>query len=155
MLCSLHWKCYFSSTLFQEWLIFKDFCSRFKSHFRLFQMTSESINFVQNHQVTAHFTMIIPILTMFFILLVREQNFAILSISWYKDWSDLNFTPDILVSYVVFEIYWVHIISLWKFGLVAYGLIPLWIWSFTFWSDQPFVTEIPKLYFLSYGVSNG
>ena len=56
--------------------------------------------------------MIIPTLTMFFILLVREQNFAILSISWYKDWSDLNFTPDILVSYVVFEIYWVHIISL-------------------------------------------
>ena len=48
---------------------------------------------------------------MFFILLVREQNVVILGISWYKNWSDLNFAPNILVSYVVFEIYWVDIIS--------------------------------------------
>ena len=51
----LHWKCYFSSKFFEEWLLFKDFFPRFKSHFRLVQMTLKSITFVQNHKVIEHF----------------------------------------------------------------------------------------------------
>ena len=52
----LHWKCYFSSKFWKEWLFFKDFfCPRFKSHFRLVQMTLKSITFVKNHKVIEHF----------------------------------------------------------------------------------------------------
>ena len=51
----LHWKCYFSSKFFKEWLLFKDFFPRFKSHFRLVQMTLKSITFVKNHKVIEHF----------------------------------------------------------------------------------------------------
>ena len=51
----LHWKCYFSSKFLKEWLLFKDFFRRFKSHFRLVQMTLKSITFVQNHKVIEHF----------------------------------------------------------------------------------------------------
>ena len=72
--------------------------------------------------------------------------FAILSFSRHKNWSDLSFPPDILVSYFVFEIYYVYIISLWKFGLVAYGLRFLSIWGFTFESDQTFMTKIVASY---------
>ena len=41
-----------------------------------------------------------------------RKVFAVLSISGYKNRSDLSFPPDIAVSYVVFEIYYVYIISL-------------------------------------------
>ena len=71
---------------------------------------------------------------------------TILSIPGYKNLSDLIFPPDILVSYVVFEICLVFIISLWKFGLVAYGLRSLSVWGFTFGFDQTFVKEIVLSY---------
>ena len=51
----LNWKCYFSSKFFKEWLHFKDFFPRFKSPFRLVQMTLKSITFEQNHKVIEHF----------------------------------------------------------------------------------------------------
>ena len=51
----LHWKCYFSSKFFKEWLLFKDFFPILKSHFRLVQMTLKSITFVQNHKDIEHF----------------------------------------------------------------------------------------------------
>ena len=51
----LHWKCYFSSKFFKEWLLFKYFFPRFKSHFRLVQMTLKPITLVQNHKVIEHF----------------------------------------------------------------------------------------------------
>ena len=50
----LHWKCYFYSRFFKEWLLFEDFFPRFKSHFRLVQMKLKSITFVQNHKVIRH-----------------------------------------------------------------------------------------------------
>ena len=73
---------------------------------------------------------------------VVSNFFAVLGFSGHNDWSNLSFSPDILVSYVVFEIYQVYIISVWKFVLVAYGLRSLLIWGFTFETDQTFVTEI-------------
>ena len=51
----VHWEYYFCSTFFKEWLLFKYFFPRFKSHFRLVQMTLKLITFVQNHKVIEHF----------------------------------------------------------------------------------------------------
>ena len=51
----LHWKCYFSSKFFKEWLLFKYFFPRFTSHFSLVQMTLNSISFEHNHKVIEHF----------------------------------------------------------------------------------------------------
>ena len=53
--CFLHWKCYFSSKFFKEWLLFKYFFPRFTSHFSLVQMTLNSISFEHNHKVIEHF----------------------------------------------------------------------------------------------------
>ena len=75
----LHWKCYISSKFFKEWVkrmkecFLKILFPTFKAHFRLVQMALKSITFVQNHKVVEHFITIMHILTIFFILLVREQ----------------------------------------------------------------------------------
>ena len=50
----LHWKCFFSKFLKNDCFL-KIFFPRFKSHFRLFQMTLKSITFVHNHKVIEHF----------------------------------------------------------------------------------------------------
>ena len=51
----LHWKCYFFSKFLKNDCFLKIFFPRFKSHFRLFQMTLKSITFVQNHKVIEYF----------------------------------------------------------------------------------------------------
>ena len=51
-----------------------------------------------------------------------------------------------LVSFIEFDIYYVHGYFQWKIGFVAYGLSSFSIWVFTFESDQTLVMEIMVRY---------